>query len=60
MARTREQAENNPMPQNNIAHKPCTAKYSKAYIQSTRTSWRGGKPEKLNLDRDVNKLWKLT
>ena len=59
MARTREKVENNPTPQNNIAHKACTAKYRKAYIQAARTSWRE-KTEKLNLDRDGNKLWKLT
>ena len=59
MARTREKVENNPTPQNNIAHKACNAKYRKAYIQAARTSWRE-KTEKLNLDRDGNKLWKLT
>ena len=59
MSRTREKVENNPTPQNNIAHKACTAKYRKAYIQAARTSWRE-KTEKLNLDRDGNKLWKLT
>ena len=40
VARNREKAENNPTPQNNIAHKACTAKYRKAYIQAARTSWR--------------------
>ena len=55
VARTREKVENNPTPQNNIAHKACTAKYRKAYIQA-----REKKTEKLNLDRDRNKLWKLT
>ena len=59
MARSREKVENNPTPQNNKAHKACTAKYRKAYIQAARTSWRE-KTEKLNLDRDGNKLWKLT
>ena len=61
MARTREKVENNPAPQNNIAHKACTAKYRTVYIQAARTSWRGKKKkEKLNLDRDGNKLRKLT
>ena len=59
VARTREKVENNPTPQNNIAHKACTAKYRKAYTQAARTCWRE-KTEKLNLDRDGNKLWKLT
>ena len=53
VARTREKVENNPTPHNNIAHKACTAKYRKAYIQAARTSWRE-KTEKLNLDRDGN------
>ena len=64
VARTREKVENNTTPQNNIAHKACTAKYRKAYRQAARTSWRDPPPptppEKLNLDRDGNKLWKLT
>ena len=38
-ARTREKVDNNPTPQNNIAHKACTAKYQKAYIQAARTIW---------------------
>ena len=59
VARTREKVENNPTPQNNIAHKACTVKYRKAYIQAARISWRA-KTEKLNFDRDGNKLWKLT
>ena len=45
------------------AHKAYTAQNKKAYIQATRTSWRERekkKIEKLNLDRDDNKLWKLT
>ena len=67
MARTREKIENNRTPRNNIAHKACTAKYCKAYIPATRTSWRKTAAattttitEKLNLDRHGNKLWKLT
>ena len=60
VARIREKVENNPTPQNNIAHKVCTAKYRKAYIQAARTSWGEKKTEKFNLDRDGNKLWKLT
>ena len=58
VARTREKVENDATPQNNIAHKSCTAKYQKAYIQAARTSWREKNPEKLNVDRDGNKLWK--
>ena len=57
--RTREKVKNNPMLQNNIAHVACTSKYWKAYIQATKTRWRD-KTEKLNLDRDGNKLWKMT
>ena len=56
MAITREKIENSPTPHNNIA---CTAKYRKAFIHAARTSWRE-RTEKLNLDRDGNKLWKLT
>ena len=56
---TRERVENSPTQENNIALKACTAKYRKAYIQAARTSWKE-KTEKLNLDRDGNKLWKLT
>ena len=58
MARTRQKVENDPTPQNNIAHKACTAKHRKAHKQPVRTSWK--KLEKLNLDKDGNKLWKLT
>ena len=36
VARTRGKFENNPTPRNNIAHKVCTAKYQKAYIQYAR------------------------
>ena len=47
--------ENNPTLENNIALKAYTTKYRKAYIQAARTSWKE-KTEKLNLDRDGNKL----
>ncbi|KAL8621712.1 hypothetical protein ACOMHN_061847 [Nucella lapillus] len=57
VTRTRE-VENNPT-QENISFKACTAKYRKASIQAARTSWME-KTEKLNLDKDGNKLWKLT
>ena len=59
VARAREEVENNPTQENNIALKACTARCRKAYVQAARTSWRE-KTEKLNLDRDGNKLWKLT
>ena len=59
VSRTREEVENNPTTENNITHKASCAKYKKAYIQAARSSWRE-KTEKLNLDRDGNKLWKLT
>ena len=59
VARAREKVENDPTPQNNIAHKASNAKYRKTDVQAARTSWRE-RTEKLNLDRDGNKLWKLT
>ena len=59
VTRTREEVEQNPSPESNIRLKACTAKYRKTYIQAARTSWKE-KTEKLNLDRDGNKLWKLT
>ena len=59
VSRTREEVEKDPTPQNNIALKACTAKYRKVYSQAARKSWKE-KTEKLNLDRDGNKLWKLT
>jgi ribonuclease HI len=59
VSRTRDEVEKDPTPENNIALKACTAKYKKAYTQAARTSWRN-KTEQLNLDKDGNKLWKLT
>ena len=35
VTRTREKVENNPTPQNNRAHKACTAKYRKAYLHTS-------------------------
>ena len=55
VARTREKVENNPTPQNNIAHKACTAKYRKAYLQAARTSWR----EK-NRKAELGQRWQQT
>lgn len=56
---SRQKVEENPSVDNNIALKAATAKYRRAYHQAARSSWRE-KTEKLNLDRDGNKLWKLT
>ena len=58
VARTREKVENNPTLQNKTDHRACTAKYRKAYMQAARANWRE-QTEKLNLNRDGNKLWKL-
>ena len=55
VARTREKVENNPTPQNNIAHNACTAKYRKAYIQAAKTSWR----EK-NRKAELGQRWQQT
>ena len=55
VARTREKVENNPTPQNNIAHKACNAKYRKAYVQAARTSWR----EK-NRKAELGQRWQQT
>ncbi|XP_070209766.1 uncharacterized protein [Littorina saxatilis] len=55
----REEVEENPSVDNNITLKAATAKYRRAYLQAARSSWRE-KTEKLNLERDGNKLWKLT
>nr|KAG5704148.1 hypothetical protein BaRGS_009678 [Batillaria attramentaria] len=59
VTKTREKVESHPTQENNITLKACTAKYRKAYIQAARASWRE-KTEKLNLDKDGNKLWRLT
>lgn len=58
LSTTRDEVENDPTVENNIALKACSAKYKKTYIQAARKSWRD-KTESLNLDRDGNKLWKL-
>ena len=59
VSRARKEVEDAPSVDNNITLKACTARYRKAYIQAARSSWRE-KTEKLNLDRDGHKLWKLT
>lgn len=56
---SRQETEENPTVENNINLKATTAKYRRAYLQAARSSWRE-KTEKLNLDRDGNKLWRLT
>ena len=55
----REEVEPNPTVDNNIALKASTAKHKKAFNQAARVSWRN-KTESLNLDKDGQKLWKLT
>ena len=58
VTRAREEVENNPTVENNIAFKASSAKCRKEYIQAARTSWRE-KTESLNMEKDSNKLWKL-
>ena len=58
ISKTRDDVESNPTVENNIAHKACSAKYKKTYIQAARKSWRE-KTESLNMENDGNKLWKL-
>ena len=59
VSKARTNVENNPTVENNITFKACTARYKKTYIQAARESWRE-KTEKLNMDKDGRKLWKLT
>ena len=54
----REQAEEDPTEENNIALKAATAKHRQTFIQEARKSWVE-KTENLNLDKDGKKLWKL-
>ena len=54
-----EQVECSPTLNNNIALKASTARRRKAFNKSARTSWKQ-KTESLNLDKDRQKLWKLT
>ena len=58
VTRTREEVEENPTVENNIAFKASSAKCRKEHIQAARTSWRE-KTECLNMEKDSNKLWKL-
>ena len=44
---------------NNIALKASTARRGKAFNKAARTSWKQ-KTERLNLDKDGQKLWKLS
>ena len=55
----REQVECSPTLNNNIAHKASTARHKKAFNKAARTSWKQ-KTESLNLDKDGQKLLKLT
>ncbi|KAK3740855.1 hypothetical protein RRG08_011317 [Elysia crispata] len=55
----REQVECSPTLNNNIALKASTARYKKAFNKAARTSWKQN-TESLNLDKDGQKLWKLT
>ena len=58
VSNARHKVENHPTVDNNIAFKASNAKYRKAYKEAARASWKE-KTEKLNLDRDGKKLWKL-
>ena len=51
--------ECSPTLNNNIALKASTARHRKAFNKAARTSWKQ-KTESLNLDKDGQKLWKLT
>ena len=59
VANNRQQVEETPSIENNIAYKASCAMYRKVYTEAARTSWKE-KTESLNLDRDGSKLWKLT
>ena len=52
-------AEASPTVENNVALNAASARYRKSYNKAARNSWRE-KTENLNLDRDGNKLRKLT
>ena len=58
LTEARNQVENEPTIDNNIKLKATEAKYRKTHIESARNSWKE-KTEKLNLDREGHKLWKL-
>lgn len=55
----RDKVEEDPSMENNIALKAATAELRKTYIQEARRSWHE-KTDQLNLDKEGNKLWKLT
>ena len=55
----RENTENNPTVKNNIALKAPTAKHRKGFVHEGRRCWRE-QTEQLNVDKEGNKLWRLT
>ena len=57
--KAREEVEQNPTPENNTTFKASSAKFRNTYTETARESWKK-KTESLNLDRDGNKLWKLS
>ena len=56
--KARNLAEKSPTIENNIQLKAANATFRKEYLSTTRKSWHE-KTEKLNVDRDGHKLWKI-
>ena len=59
LSSARENAENNPGIENNIALGEATVKYRTKQTEEARNSWVE-KTESLNFDKDGRKLWRLT
>ena len=55
---TRKQTEDDPNQEHHKSHQHAKARFQRAKLQARRKSWRE-KTEKLNMDRDGRKLWKL-
>ena len=56
--KARNLAEKSPTIENNIQLQAANATFRKEYLSTTRKSWHE-KTEKLNVDRDGHKLWKI-
>lgn len=59
LSKARDDAENNPGIESNIALKEATVQHRKVHMEEARKSW-AEKTEGLNFDKDGRKLWKLT
>jgi hypothetical protein len=59
MTKAREEAEAIPSQENHYNLQKYKAQYLKTILECTRKSWRD-KTEKLNVERDTTKLWRLT